>query len=360
MVPRRPPPRGRASLGHSVRGMDRLSHGWLASLRSSREMQHARIKRVKTLACSILVGALALMGGSCSGGDGENPSLPPSAPLDADLRIEFSRIGTDLRWAWELRCPVRGEGAQVCAELASSRSRMLPGLDQTRCRKPYGAPLVHVSGELGGRAVERGYSPCNGGTAVVQRWQDLRASAGPGRASSFAALRARPVRTPELRPRRCPGPESLALGLPLEIPAEAGLGFGPVHPVSRAIPRLLDFFPPEKGSPLAESRWRANETMWVSESSYQGPVLVRGGSVDGRARLGFGMGTTPAWELRLPAGAWAERRRIWGAEIRPPAGWRVTSALTRIRRNSSAECYFFQVDGADFSETTVVGVQIQP
>jgi hypothetical protein len=142
------------------------------------------------------------------------------------------------------------------------------------------------------------------------------------------------------------------------------LGFGPVHPVSRGIPRLFDFFPPEEGSPIAASRWRANETLWVSEPSYQGPVLVRGRSVDGRVRLGFGRARTPAWELRLPAGRWDERHghvRAWDARIRPPIGWRVTAALTRVDESEPAgDCYFFQVDGEDFSETIVFAAAIQP
>jgi hypothetical protein len=83
--------------------------------------------------------------------------------------------------------------------------------------------------------------------------------------SVFAALRARPLRVPAVSGKSCgaaKGPESwVAVGLPRAFPAEAALGDGPVHPVSRGIPRFLDFFPPPEGSPLARSGWWGNETM---------------------------------------------------------------------------------------------------
>jgi hypothetical protein len=109
---------------------------------------------------------------------------------------------------------------------------------------------------------------------------------GTGRAAGtdvFAALRARPLRVPIVPAKRCtpaidPRVVDVA-GLPRPIPAESALGRGPVHPVSRGIPRFLDFFPPERGGPLRRSGWWGNETMWVSEPRYSGPVLVRGGMV---------------------------------------------------------------------------------
>ncbi len=184
-------------------------------------------------------------------------------------------------------------------------------------------------------------------------------------ANVFTALRARPLREPRLRPKAsCPDPIHGVIGLPASIPAEGALGTGPVHPVSRAIPRFLDFFPAREGDPLATSRWRSNETMWLSEPRYLGPVLVRGRMVRSLARVGFGGGLQPDSELLLPAGAWDEAKgtvHIWGKTIRPPKGWRVQGVSTRVRGKPIGEsCYFFQVDGESFSETILFGVIVQP
>jgi hypothetical protein len=186
-------------------------------------------------------------------------------------------------------------------------------------------------------------------------------------ASVFAALRSRPLRKPRLPAKAfCPDPSRGAVGIPPAIPGEhVGLGTGAVHPVSRGIPRFLDFFPPRKGDPLAPSLWRSNATMWLSEPRYRGAVLVRGQMVHGSARVGFAAGIRPEWELRLPAGAWDEARgpvHIWGTTVRPPKGWRLRRAFTRVRgtRDQGESCYFFQVDGVSFSDTVLFGVIIQP
>jgi hypothetical protein len=143
---------------------------------------------------------------------------------------------------------------------------------------------------------------------------DDRAGTSARQASSagenvFAALQARPLREPRLPGETCDAPQSFAaIGLPRAFPAEGALGDGPVHPVSRAIPRFLDFFPPASGNSIAGSGWWSNETMWVSEPSYVGPALVRGRKVRSAERVGFGSRRRPEWELRLPAGAWDEAR----------------------------------------------------
>lgn len=189
----------------------------------------------------------------------------------------------------------------------------------------------------------------------------------PEATDPFADLLARPLRRPRLADGApCPDPLEGAVGLPAGIPAEAALGTGPVHPVSRAIPRFLDFFPPDRAGPREAGVWRANETMWISEPRYEGPVLIRGQAVRGAARLRFGAGLDPELELRLPAGEWDEALRplrVWGRAVRPPAGWRVTAALTRVlvrEPDAANRCFFFQIDGTSFSETVLVGVLIQP
>jgi hypothetical protein len=168
----------------------------------------------------------------------------------------------------------------------------------------------------------------------------------------FAELRARLFRLPaRRRGGNCPLPPQLSRATELPgIPAEAGLGAGPVYVAFPAIPRVLDLFPPERNSPLEKSRWRSAETVWVSEPAYDGPVLVRGRQLDGANRIGFGTRVGPEWELRLPGGNWAEGRkplRAWGRALHARKGWRVALAYVRIR---AAGCYAFQVDGASFSE----------
>jgi hypothetical protein len=165
----------------------------------------------------------------------------------------------------------------------------------------------------------------------------------------FAKLRARPLRLPARRRGNCSLSPQLSRATELPgIPAEAGLGAGPVYVAFPAIPRVLDLFPPERNSPLEKSRWRSAETVWVSEPAYDGPVLVRGRQLDGANRIGFGTRVSPERELRLPAGSWVEGRplRAWGRRLHTRKGWRVALAYVRIRAEG---CYAFQVDGESFS-----------
>jgi hypothetical protein len=180
---------------------------------------------------------------------------------------------------------------------------------------------------------------------------------------AFAALRARPLHRPRLRKGvQCPDPERGVDAIPAWIPAEAGLGVGSVHAVSRAIPRFLDFFL-ERGV-SGSSPWRRNETVWLSEPGYRGPLLVRGAKVRGGRLLGFGTAYSLEYELRLPAGPWDEKDgpiRVWDTVVRPAAGWRVAVRATRALGTEAGKgCYFLQFDGESFSESVLVGVLIQP
>jgi hypothetical protein len=182
------------------------------------------------------------------------------------------------------------------------------------------------------------------------------------RAALFAQFRARPLRIPVVSgDLGCALPPELSPATTLPgVPAEAALGTGPVYVVFPAIPRVLDLWPPERGSPLAKSEWRSAETLLVSEPAYRGPVLVRGRQIDGATRIGFGSLGEPAWELRLHAGDWAERRKLtraWGRPLRVRRGWRIAVAHLRIRREG---CYFVQVDGASFSERIGFYTVLQP
>lgn len=160
------------------------------------------------------------------------------------------------------------------------------------------------------------------------------------------------------------------------IPAEGALGRGPVMSVFPSIPRGLDLFRPDDGALLAESRWRGAEVLFVSEPRYDGPVLVRGGQIDGERRVGFGDQAKPMWELKLPLGNWesADGLRVWGdrklqpveADAGTPAcprclrlsnAWRVQRATLRI---AAGGCYAMQLDGLGFSQVIEFGAIWQP
>jgi hypothetical protein len=174
----------------------------------------------------------------------------------------------------------------------------------------------------------------------------------------------RPPRLAGLGPeRRCPLANALALP---GVPAEAGLGpgratrrgvvelrRGPVYVVFPGVPRVLDFQP-------GRSRWLRARVLFVSRSSYRGPVVVRGRRLDRRGVLRFGAGTRPRSTLRLPAGPWMEQRRslrVWGRAARPRAGWRLQTSLVRTRASSGAGvgCFGYQVEGNGFSYPLVFG-----
>ncbi|MGI8427756.1 MAG: hypothetical protein ACR2OB_00255 [Solirubrobacteraceae bacterium] len=94
--------------------------------------------------------------------------------------------------------------------------------------------------------------------------------------------------------------------------------------------------------PFVGSAWQGARVTWTANSSYQGPVLIRGRQLDaaGGGAVGFGEGHVPYDELQLNApGQGAATPRGTGRE------W---LTLTRVR---SPGCYFYQVDGMGFTET---------
>lgn len=192
----------------------------------------------------------------------------------------------------------------------------------------------------------------------------------------FDELDQRPLRLPTSPPGESCALERYAAHI-RGIPAEAALGRGPVMTVFPAIPRGLDLFPAPEDAAFADSPWRGAEVLVVSESVYDGPVLVRGGQIDGSRRLGFGEDEMPQWELRLPAGEWerVDGLEVWGnrmlraAEIEPSPpphcarcltlsrSWRVQRVTLRIAGDG---CYAIQPDGEDFSEVIEFGAIWQP
>jgi len=142
----------------------------------------------------------------------------------------------------------------------------------------------------------------------------------------------------------CSGAVSPSLRRPLAFPSlTAGSSCasrrvdGPVKPL---------VIGPLPVKPFLGSAWEGARVTWTADSSYQGPVLIRGrrlggarGSSGGGA-VGFGEGHVPYDELQLNApGQGAATPRGTGRE------W---FTFTRVQ---APGCYFYQVDGTGFTET---------
>jgi hypothetical protein len=99
----------------------------------------------------------------------------------------------------------------------------------------------------------------------------------------------------------------------------AALGRGPAYPV------------------LVDVHAGANKTLWAVSPRYRGPLLIRGGKLDGHGALRFWPGRLRRMWWRGP---WPEERRQW----------RYGPSTTLV---PSPGCYAFQVDGTSFSERIV-------
>ncbi len=191
------------------------------------------------------------------------------------------------------------------------------------------------------------------------------ASAGPsasarGSASPASSSSASPVPSAAF----APDPETgyvvpLALVRPLAAPKVAatcptdpartvnpafGLatGPGPVYAVGLRGGNLLAIGP-APGSEFGGA-FGGQKVLWVIDAAYDGPVLIRGGQVSGSEPVRFGRGASPRSQM----------------QVRPAqtAGyWRDFPSYTRVR---SAGCYFWQVDGTDFSHVIVFNVPTYP
>jgi hypothetical protein len=118
-----------------------------------------------------------------------------------------------------------------------------------------------------------------------------------------------------------------------------GLGPGPVAPVGLGEQGTLKFrhFP--------GSEWGGQKVLWVAAPGYDGPVLIRGGRVDGAGGVGFNLNGDgpPLRELQLPPAS-AQMT------INHDRGYREWPSYTRVRTSG---CYAYQVDGAAFSYVIV-------
>jgi hypothetical protein len=115
-------------------------------------------------------------------------------------------------------------------------------------------------------------------------------------------------------------------------------GDGPAYPggldtgEGEPILRYLDPIP--RRSAFFGSAWFGNKVLWIIDSIYTGPVLLRGLQLDGPNDLRFDNGKLPPRALKIP----------------PAASPRSRPSFTRVR---APGCYAYQVDGLGFSYAIV-------
>lgn len=173
--------------------------------------------------------------------------------------------------------------------------------------------------------------------------------------AALAALR-RPLSLPTLAPgQRCPVSQTRRFpgGGGYSGPFDAA-GPGPVY-LAGGSPVEFEY-PPPPDSSYAGSRWGGQKVVWVIDSKYQGPVLLRGAQLDGPRGLRFdryigafgyagGSGSGPYRELAyLDPGV--------------PGSGSLRSYPSSVRLRGPG-CYAVQVDGEDFSEALVFRAVLQ-
>ena len=128
-----------------------------------------------------------------------------------------------------------------------------------------------------------------------------------------------------------------------------GIGPGPAYPVGLYQPGSVLYVEfPLRAGPLAGLEWSGQKVLWFVAPRYRGPVLIRGGRLDGPDLVRFQWGVLPSAELRIQRGPSAAR--AIGVRL---VGQRMLPSLTRVR---APGCYAYQIDGSSFSRVIVFSV----
>jgi hypothetical protein len=175
--------------------------------------------------------------------------------------------------------------------------------------------------------------------------------------SSWEALRQRPLNLPTLGPTgTCPTTPMKRISPSLAGGRTAptfGFGSGPVY-----LSGIVFFYPTG-----------LNNTVWLSEPGYQGPILVRGHQLNGSTPVGFSA-FSDSWATGQLLGSVdlhatdrsgndvsvVSNVKVYGeldlpsASGAPSSHWRMWLTRTHIERPG---CYAVQVDGPGFSESIV-------
>lgn len=155
----------------------------------------------------------------------------------------------------------------------------------------------------------------------------------------------RPLELPSIEPdEECPATSGTAT-LDRIGPV---LGEGPIYPAFLGAEGVFSLGLDESGNEPTrfEGRdWWGKKTLWLSDDTYDGIALVRGGRIDQEADLLFwtvGGGFEAA--LRLTVEGW-----VRGGS---PPGWREWNTGVFF---IDPGCYAFQIDGEQFSHLIIVG-----
>jgi hypothetical protein len=113
------------------------------------------------------------------------------------------------------------------------------------------------------------------------------------------------------------------------------LGPGPVEPLIAAAGDPLHGVAQVDSDARSEG-WLWFKTLWFVRPIYAGPVLIRGGRIDGAGRVAFGEGPVTGHLIIPPGSTFNEH----------PDGYREAPGGTYVE---SPGCYAWQIDGTDFS-----------
>lgn len=158
----------------------------------------------------------------------------------------------------------------------------------------------------------------------------------------------RPLRLPRIRAgHRCPATPGREINSPRAIRG-LYLGTGPVRPKvgggygdqPGAARGIVHF---DSGT---QAGWHGFKTIWAVDSSYTGPVIIRGARLDRPGAMFFGESPTSS-ELIIPG----------GRTLNEYDGVRTAPGGTWVR---NAGCYGWQIDGPNLSEVIIVSVTDPP
>ena len=124
------------------------------------------------------------------------------------------------------------------------------------------------------------------------------------------------------------------------------IGDGPVYAAGFGNDGILNVsIPAPTETPFYGSEWSGARVLWLVDPAYRGPILIRGGRLDGSGPLRFDTGAEPLPELRLDP--------LSSGSL----DWRSRETYTRLR---APGCYMYQVDGLSFTETIIFEAKSQP
>lgn len=191
--------------------------------------------------------------------------------------------------------------------------------------------------------------PGDGGGGQAPAWPSLSESPGTVRES----IR-RPLDLPSVDPgERCPTSpfRTLPQGAGFSSPHPA-IGEGPLH--------IAGAVGPEGASVIvapADSGWLEAKVIWVFAREYAGPLLLRGGRIDGPGPLGFDHYIGAA-DYDMGAGGGPHEQVLYPRDgLDAPATGQLTSYPGGIYAKAPG-CYAIQADGEGFSQTLVFEVRV--